>query len=153
MLDRSSAAVTDLVLAIFRANGLLIAWGDQLAAPLGLTSARWQMLGAIALSAQPLTAPAIAAAMGVSRQGAQKQLSLLEDDGLVERAANPAHRRSPFYRLTRAGRSAYARIDERWNERAAALARAAGPMRDLATACEVVRRLIDQLDGELEDVE
>jgi hypothetical protein len=37
-----SGTLTDLVIEIFRLNGLLIASGDALVAETGLTSARWQ---------------------------------------------------------------------------------------------------------------
>ena len=39
--------LTDLVLEVFRLNGRMIASGDSLVAKIGLTSARWQVLGAI----------------------------------------------------------------------------------------------------------
>ena len=89
--------ITELVLLIFRNNGQLIEWGDKFVAPFGLTSARWQMLGALALSGQPLTAPQVAKHMGVTRQGAQKQIKLLENDALLEKLPNPYHRRSPVH--------------------------------------------------------
>ena len=77
-----ASAVTQLTLTVFRLNGLLLHWGDRLVEPLGLTSARWQILGAIALSGEPLTAPKIGEAMGVTRQGAQKQLNMLAEQDL-----------------------------------------------------------------------
>jgi len=40
-------ALTDLMLDLFRLNSLLLTSGDRLVAGLGLTSARWQILGAI----------------------------------------------------------------------------------------------------------
>src|SRR5262245_4782769 len=86
--------LTDLILLIFRVNGQLLTAGDRLVEHLHLTSARWQMLGAIALSASPCTAPQVAAAMGVTRQGAQKQLNLLLKGGLVTAEPNPGHARS-----------------------------------------------------------
>jgi len=46
--------MTNLILEIFRVNGLLLAAGDRLTRDLGLTSARWQVLGALAEG--PLTA-------------------------------------------------------------------------------------------------
>lgn len=140
----STQALTDTVLAVFEANGLLLAWGDRFVAPFGLTSARWQMLGAIALAGAPLATPALAAAMGVSRQGAQKQLDLLLADGLVDLEPNPAHARSPLYRLTAAGRSTYDRIDRRWRDRARAFAAKIAPA-DLAAA----RRTLDALTSQL----
>jgi hypothetical protein len=45
-------AVTGLILEVFRFNGRLLVAGDRLVSDLGLTSARWQAMGAIALDAQ-----------------------------------------------------------------------------------------------------
>ena len=117
-----ATAVTRLALSVFRLNGVLLHWGDQLVAPLGLTSARWQMLGAVALADAPLTAPQVGEAMGVTRQGAQKQLSLLLEQGLVEARPNPAHRRSPLYALTPQGLALYGNADALWTAQAAELA-------------------------------
>lgn len=114
--------LTGLILTLFQLNGALLDWGDAFVAPEALTSARWQMLGALALAGQPLSAPQVAAAMGVTRQGAQKQLNLLAEAQLVEVRPNPQHKRSPLYRLTDAGRRVYGAIDARWNERARQLA-------------------------------
>lgn len=102
------------VVAIFRANGRMLEWGDTFTAPFGLTSARWQVLGAISLAGRKLTAPQIAEQMGVSRQGAQKQLNLLAADGLVEKFPNPAHRRSPHYNLTGQGEALFQQVNTSW---------------------------------------
>ncbi|WP_221899350.1 MarR family winged helix-turn-helix transcriptional regulator [Xanthomonas sp. GW] len=107
--------MTELILAIFRANGALAAWGDGFASEDGLSTARWQMLGAVALSDRPLTAPQIATRMGVTRQGAQKQLNILVQEGMLEAHPNPLHKRSPHYVLSEQGRSVYEAIDRRWN--------------------------------------
>jgi len=40
-------ALTGLILDLFRLNSRLLIAGDRLVAPLGLTSARWQILGAV----------------------------------------------------------------------------------------------------------
>ena len=61
-------AATAVVLEIFRVNGLLLAAGNKVAAQEGLTAARWQVLGAVALAGQPLTVPQIARRMGLTRQ-------------------------------------------------------------------------------------
>jgi DNA-binding MarR family transcriptional regulator len=100
--------LTEIVLLVFRVNGQLLAAGDRLVDGLGLTSARWQMLGAVALSDAPRTAPQLAARMGMTRQAAQKQLDLLLDHGLVAAEGNPGHARSPLYVLTKKGTSVYA---------------------------------------------
>jgi hypothetical protein len=54
MMRTAKDAVTQLVLETFRLNGCLLIAGDALVADIGLTSARWQVLGAIALSPMPL---------------------------------------------------------------------------------------------------
>lgn len=113
--------LTATILAVFRANGQLLDWGDRFVAPYDLTSARWQMLGALQIAGQPQTAPQIAGAMGVSRQGAQKQLNLLVEAGLIEKRPNPAHLRSPLYRLTDIGQALYQQVDARWRAHADAL--------------------------------
>src|SRR5215510_12275696 len=113
----AAEVVTDLILLIFKLNGQLLAAGDRLVEHLHLTSARWQMLGAVALSPSPRSAPQLAAAMGVTRQGAQKQLNLLLDAGLLTAEPNPGHARSPLYVLTRKGESLYAsteRVQRAW---------------------------------------
>ena len=145
----AAAALTGAVLGVFRTNGLLVAWGDRFVAPLGLTSSRWQMLGAIALAPRPLAAPALAAAMGVTRQGALKQLDLLVEDGLVERLANAAHQRSPLHALTERGRRVYARVDEGWNAWAEELA-ARLPAGDVKAAQRFLDALAAALARELE---
>lgn len=140
----SAAAVTDVTLGVFRLNGMLLQWGDALVGPLGLTSARWQMLGAIALAGTPQTAPQIAQAMGVTRQGAQKQLNLLLEQGLVEAGANPAHRRSPLYALTRRGSKLYAQADALWAARASEMG-ACSPLSHLRTTARTLQALMQQL--------
>ena len=108
-IEPNSKAVilTNIMLTVFRVNGRLLEKGDQLVEPLNLTSARWQVLGAVALAGQPLSAPQIAEAMGITRQGAQKQLNKLEEDGFFEKSPNPRHQHSPLYALTELGNSIF----------------------------------------------
>ncbi|NYT22940.1 MarR family transcriptional regulator [Alcaligenaceae bacterium] len=142
MRQAKAQQLTELILTVFQLNGALIDWGDKFSATEGLTSARWQMLGALALAGQPLTAPQIAANMGVTRQGAQKQLNLLARDGLVETRDNPQHKRSPLYVLTKRGKQTYSRIDTRWNGHVAQLA-AVFSSTELDTAAKVLAGLVD----------
>lgn len=99
--------LSDIFLKIFRLNGRLLDHGDHLTAPLGLTSARWQTLGAVAMAGEPLTAPQIAEIMGLTRQGARKQLAVLVEGGFLSRWPNPRHERSLLYELTDQGRRAF----------------------------------------------
>ncbi|MEZ5958748.1 MAG: hypothetical protein R3C27_16235, partial [Hyphomonadaceae bacterium] len=60
----AGAALTDLILEVFRVNGRLLAAGDRLAADVGLSSARWQVLGAIRFAREPQTVSWLARSMG-----------------------------------------------------------------------------------------
>lgn len=105
------AALTEVILVTFRANGLLLGAGDVLAAGEGLTSARWQVLGAIVLAERPLTVPQIARRMGLTRQSVHASVGQLTAGGLVEVTPNADHRRSGLVRLTERGRANYAAVD------------------------------------------
>jgi DNA-binding MarR family transcriptional regulator len=136
---------TEAILSIFRANGRLLAAGDLLAADHGLTSARWQALGAIALAQQPLTVPQIARRMGLTRQSVHTTVNRLLADGLVELVPNADHRRSQLVQLTELGQAKYRAIDEEqvaWvNELAAGMSR---------SALETTARVLDELSTRLE---
>jgi DNA-binding MarR family transcriptional regulator len=124
MPKRSSKgeAATRIILSTFRVNGLLLAAGDRLSADEGLTSARWQVLGAVALAERSLTVPQIARRMGLTRQSVHATARRLVAEGLVEWAPNPDHSRSRLLRLTDLGRAKYSAIDGRqaaWVDRLA----------------------------------
>ncbi|ATE61895.1 MarR family winged helix-turn-helix transcriptional regulator [Thauera sinica] len=114
MSQAKADKLTAVTLAVFRLNGQLIEWGDRFCAPHGLTSARWQVLGAISMAPQTPTVPQIAATMGLTRQGVQKQINLLVEEGLVAPCPNPAHKRSPLYVLTSQGQAAYQAVLQNW---------------------------------------
>lgn len=135
-----AAALSALSLAVFRSHGALLAGGDQLVEPLGLTSARWQVLGALVMAGEPLTVPGIAAAMGLTRQGVQKQVDRLEADGHVAVQPNPEHRRSPLIELSRAGRAAFIAADRRWAGLTARLSRGFS-LAELESARRVLEKL------------
>lgn len=142
--DAGPDAVTHLTLTVFRLNGVLLRWGNRLVETLGLTSARWPMLGAIALAGTPLTAPQVGEAMGVSRQGAQKQLNLLLEQGLLEARPNPAHQRSPLYVLTPQGSKLYRQADALWMAWAAGFA-ARIPAAQARAATRTLESMLRQL--------
>ena len=96
-------ALTSLILEVFRLNGCLIAAGDDLVADLGLTSARWQVLGAIALAPAAETVARLARTMGLQRQGVQRIVNELAAEGILTLEDNPHHRRAKLVRLTRKG--------------------------------------------------
>jgi DNA-binding MarR family transcriptional regulator len=100
--------LTDLVLSIFRLNGLLLRAGDRLTAEIGLTTARWQVLGAVLH--EPLTVAAVARAMGLARQSVQRTADLLVEEGLCEYLPNPAHRRAKLLIATDQGLTSVRRL-------------------------------------------
>jgi DNA-binding MarR family transcriptional regulator len=144
---------TQVVLAAFRANGLLLTAGDDLAADEGLTSARWQVLGALALAERPLTVPQIARRMGLTRQSVHATVKHLVRDRLVELAPNADHRRSRLVWLTELGQVRYAAIDGHqalWANRLAdGISRS-----ELETTARVLGELCRRLEADrLEDPE
>jgi DNA-binding MarR family transcriptional regulator len=100
-------ALTGLLLDLFRLNSLLLTAGDRLVAPLGLTSARWQMLGAIAYAERPEPVAWLARGLGANRQNVQRIINDLHSEGLVTFAANPHHRRAQLVVLTDKGRQTF----------------------------------------------
>jgi DNA-binding MarR family transcriptional regulator len=137
-------ALTRAVLAVFRAHQALVADGDRLAAAWRLNSAKWKTLGAIALAGAPPTAPQIGRSMGLSRQGAQKQLDLLMQAGLVARLANEADARAPLYRLTARGQAIYDQLIAAWRVRSAQLAQGIDE-KSLTTAAKALHDIADAI--------
>lgn len=118
---KAAKEFTKLILETFRLNGALIAAGDKLIADLGLTSARWQVLGS--LQDERMTVSDIAREMGLSRQNVQLIADKLVVDGFVETASNPAHRRAKHYFLSSHGKSVMLEVSQRqveWSNRLSA---------------------------------
>jgi DNA-binding MarR family transcriptional regulator len=138
-------AVTELVLETFRLNGRLLATGDALIADLGLTSARWQVIGAISLSPVPLPVAHIARNMGLTRQAVQRLANDMERDGLVRFAPNPHHDRAKLVLLTRKGKAAFAAAMKRQGPWANLLV-AGLSMRDIKFATLTLRTIRQRLE-------
>jgi DNA-binding MarR family transcriptional regulator len=100
-------ALTELMLDLFRATSLILTAGDRLVAPLGLTSARWQILGAIGSAERPQPVSWLARDLGANRQNVQRIVNDLNKDGLVALEANPHHRRAQLVVLTDKGKRAF----------------------------------------------
>src|SRR5579859_2772211 len=100
-------AVTNLVLDLFRLNNLLLTEGDRLVADLGLTSARWEILGTIAYAARPQPVAWLARDMGANRQNVQRIINDLQRMGLVAFEPNPHHRRAQLVVLTDKGKQRF----------------------------------------------
>jgi DNA-binding MarR family transcriptional regulator len=103
----ANLAVTGLILNVFRLNNLLLTSGDRLVEELGLTSARWQVLGAIAAADRPQPVAWIARDMSANRQNVQRIINDLNKAGLVAFGINPHHRRAQLVILTGRGKQAF----------------------------------------------
>ncbi|MCP3719932.1 MULTISPECIES: MarR family winged helix-turn-helix transcriptional regulator [unclassified Paraburkholderia] len=99
--------LSSIMLDLFRLNSGLLTSGDRLVEGLGLTSARWQMLGAISAAERPQPVAWIARDLGANRQNVQRIVNDLANDGLVRFEANPHHRRAQLVVLTDEGRQAF----------------------------------------------
>jgi DNA-binding MarR family transcriptional regulator len=100
-------AVSNLVMELFRLNSMLLTAGDRLVADLGLTSARWQILGAIVAAERPQPVAWLARDLGANRQNVQRIINDLERERLVAFETNPHHRRAQLVVLTDKGRETY----------------------------------------------
>lgn len=106
---QSGEVFTDLILETFRFNGRLIATGDKLTKELGLTSALWQVLGAI--SEQPISIAQIGRNMGLTRQSVRRSANVLMDKGFVCFEENPDHKRAKLVVPTKTGRKVLNQIE------------------------------------------
>ncbi|RVV98233.1 MarR family transcriptional regulator [Mesobaculum littorinae] len=141
--------VRELALAVFAVNGQLIASGNAIVAHLGLTSAGWQVLGALRYTPEPLPTASIARNMGLTRQAVQRSVDLLAERGLVAFTANPHHRRAKLVVLTDAGREAVALAEQAAEPIDAAIAGRVGSRR-IRDAVVTLQQVRDVLAEELE---
>ncbi|WP_338677646.1 MarR family winged helix-turn-helix transcriptional regulator [Streptomyces sp. SCSIO 30461] len=140
---RRQQLLSATALSVFRLNGQFLAVADELARPVGLTAAWWQVLGAVL--DEPLPVSGIARTMGITRQSVQRIADLLVTNGLAEYLPNPAHRRAKLLLPTAEGRAAIERIDPGHADLATRLAAELGD----ATFTETVRvleRLSEAMD-------
>ena len=143
---RLRRALTGFVIEVFRLNGDLLASGDVLVHDLGLTSARWQVLGAVALSPVPLPVAHIARNMGLTRQAVQRIVDDMRADGLVRLDPNPHHRRAMLVTMTPDGVAAYDQASarqERWADDLAA-GLPAGWIEDATTLLRTLQQRLDE---------
>ena len=138
---------TEVVLEIFRVNGALLAAGAVLCEGTGLTSARWQVLGALAMAAEPRTVAQIARAMGLTRQAVQRLVDELEAEDVVRRVDHPESRRARPVEVTARGRSLFDEMVRRQRPWAARIG-AGIPETRLRTALDVLRLIRARLDAE-----
>lgn len=131
------AVLSDVALTTFRLHSQVLALAEDLARPVGLTAAWWQVLGAV-LEA-PDTVSGIARQMGMARQSVQRIADLLVGRGMARWEDNPAHRRAKLLVGEHAGVDAVRRIAPQHAAAATALVAELGADR----AAEVLAALHD----------
>ena len=102
-----------LTQAAFQLNNLLTAERDRLVADLGLTSARWQVLEALAMQSAPVSAAHIARQLQISRQAVQRVLNDLAKLDLVLQTAGPGDKRAQLVSITPKGSDLQLELDRR----------------------------------------
>lgn len=139
--------MTGLILDLFRLTSRMLAAGDRLVAGLGLTSARWQVLGAIVEAERPQPVAWLARDLGGNRQNVQRIVNDLQEAGLVAFAPNPHHRRAQLVLLTEKGRRTFdaaMRLQAPWvNGISQGL-----PVKDIETTRDVIGTLRRNLAGD-----
>ena len=131
-------AFTELLLVVLAIHGQLMAAGDQITRPVGLSSARWQVLGVVEHG--PVTVAEIAKTMGLARQSVQEVSDALDEAGFVTYQDNPRHRRAKLVALTDKGRQALDVVIDAQRSWATRIGRAAS-LEGLKSATEVLSAL------------
>ena len=132
-------ALSELVVHVFRLNGLLVSTGDSLAQPAGQTSARWRVLATV--DDGPSTVAQIARSWGLARQSVQRVADVLVEERYCLYEENPGHRRAQHLRITPQGRRALRAIQAAQRTWADALGADIGEA-DLRKANAVLARAI-----------
>jgi DNA-binding MarR family transcriptional regulator len=146
-MESVSPNLTDLILATFRLNGELLAAGDSLLADLGLTSARWQVLGAMDLSSSALPVAHIARNMGLTRQSVQRIVNEMAMQDMVRFMPNPHHQRAKLVVMTAKGRAVFDAAMERQRPWADCLATGLSSQ-EVSTALRVLQNLRNKLQSQ-----
>lgn len=136
--------LSGLAKTTFRLNGQFLGVGEELARPVGLTAAWWQVLGAVLRA--PLPVAGIAREIGITRQSVQRVADILVQQGLAEYAPNPAHRRAKLLRPSDHGREAVRRISPAHAHLADRLAKELGS-EELRRTLDALSRLSTALDS------
>lgn len=135
-------AISRLAFQILRLSADIATAGDELAKPVGQTSARWQVLAAA--DHEPSTVADIARALGLTRQSVQRVADLLATDKLVKYEDNPEHQRAKLVRLTTAGSNTLQAIQTAQIEWANALAKRLN-ISDVQQASDTLDQIMNQM--------
>lgn len=136
-LTRRGRLFSDLTREVFRTRVLMLQGAEALAASVGLTSSRWQILAMVAHGPSPVSQ--VARMLGLSRQAVQQIADAMEAEGFIIYDDNPDHRRARLMRPTSLGTRALARLRPREIEFANQMG-LRHPVEALETALSVLRQ-------------
>lgn len=105
-LPAQAEALGRLIYDVLRTADALVTAGDALVKPLGLTSARWQVLAMAGFRDPPGSVSDLARGLSLTRQSVQRVVDELTRDGMVSSEVNPAHARARLITVTPKGRAA-----------------------------------------------
>lgn len=88
---------------MFVISHLMTRCADRLVADLGLTCARWRLLGAVACFEEAPTLSGLCGEALLSIQNVSRMVAAMEEDGLVERFTRTGMGRAVFVRATERG--------------------------------------------------
>ena len=138
-------AIDRLIGEIFRVYGAVVAAGDIIAKPFGLSSARWQIMGAVEATGGG-TVSALARQVGIARQSIQRIVTEMAGEGYFDLVDNPADRRARIVVMTEKGWRAYDAVTATWKASAVRMDKSFGPDM-LAGLTEQLIELRDDFQG------
>jgi DNA-binding MarR family transcriptional regulator len=141
---QTGSLFTEIVLEVFKVGGLFNSEGDRLTKEFGLTSSRWKILGAVAMSPVLLTVPQIGRTMGQSRQAVQRLVDVMTRGGLLQHVDNPNHKRAKYIELTSKAKEIYGHLNEKqivWADKCAS----GLTKKELETTLMVLRKISQQV--------
>ena len=144
--EKTEAArlLTEIVLLTFRLEGGFLAAADRISAPVGLTAARWKVLGAVLHCRRSVSE--IGRVMGLARQSVQRLADILVAEGLAAYEDNPAHRSAKLLVPTANGRARIAGLSGRQTDWANEVSAELDP-KSLAATRDMLSELIDRVES------
>ena len=94
----------EILAELFLLRALMLESAEHLTAPVGLTSARWQILGAVEDTSA--TVAHVARRLGLTRQAVQETADAMEREGFLTFLDNPDHKRARLMTPTPKARKA-----------------------------------------------
>ena len=104
VLTPKGQAFRQILTELWRLRALMVESAEDFAAAVGLTSASWQILGAI--EAEPATVAHVARNLGLTRQAVQETADRMARESLIRFVDNPDHKRSRLMTPTDKARKA-----------------------------------------------